>query len=247
MKLNYTEISKTYDNYRSYPKSLIKKIIEFGKINEGMKILDLGCGTGNGAFQLLGQINVDIIGVDRSLSMLKIAKEKSLMGICADVDNSQLPFHNSSFDAVIGAYIIHQLNNLRFIFSECYRILRDGVLVLLTSSHKQIEYLHPVIKQFFPSYIDIEKDRFPDIPKIEYLLNSVGFSGIRHQEILVEDIPLDQEYLQRVKNKYISTYYLLPQREFEVGIEKLEAFIKNRGQPESREWRSKLVYGRKNG
>lgn len=56
MELNYTEISKTYDNYRSYPKSLIKKIIEFGKINEGMKILDLGCGTGNGAFQRARQI-----------------------------------------------------------------------------------------------------------------------------------------------------------------------------------------------
>ena len=69
MNVDYTEISKTYDNYRWFSKNLIKKIIEFGKVNEGMKILDIGCGTGNVAFQLLELINTDIIDVDISVAM----------------------------------------------------------------------------------------------------------------------------------------------------------------------------------
>lgn len=247
MNVDYTDISKTYDNYRKYPKNLIEKIAWFGQITKGMRILDLGCGTGNVAVQLLELLDVDIVCTDVSVPMLKIAKGKSLQVICADANNHPLPFQNSSFDAVIAAYIIHQINNLPSLFSECYRILRDGVLVLLTSSHKQIEKQHPVIKCFFPSCVDIDKGRFPDIHKIDYLLHSAGFRDIKHKEVRVENIPIDYEYLQKIKGKYVSTYYLLPQREFEFGIAKLEEFIKSRSQPEFREWRATLIFGRKEG
>ena len=151
MAVNYTDISKTYDSYRFYPDGLIKKIIELGRISQGKKVLDLGCGTGNVAWQIKNKIDADLIGVDASLVMLKVAKDKSLEVICTDIDNQQLPFRDSSFDTIIGAYVIHQIKNLNFILSECYRVLRDGVLLLLTSSHKQIEDQHPIIKAFSPA------------------------------------------------------------------------------------------------
>jgi ubiquinone/menaquinone biosynthesis C-methylase UbiE len=52
MKIDYSNISKTYDNYRSYTYSEIQQLIRFGKLENGMKILDLGCGTGNLSTQL---------------------------------------------------------------------------------------------------------------------------------------------------------------------------------------------------
>src|SRR4030066_2119500 len=194
MEVNYTDISKTYDDYRAYPESLIKKIIALGRISRGKKVLDLGCGTGNIASQLQKAIKADVIGVDASFAMLKVAKGKSVEVICADMDNQQLPFRDGSFDTIMVAYVIHQIKNLEFLLSECYRVLRDGVLVLLTSSHKQIENQHPVIKDFFPSYVDIDKGRFPDIHQIDKLLNSLGFKDIQHQEVIVENIPIDYEY-----------------------------------------------------
>jgi ubiquinone/menaquinone biosynthesis C-methylase UbiE len=177
--------------------------------------------------------------------MLKVAKDKSLEVICTDIDNQQLPFRDGSFDTVIVAYVIHQVKNLQFLLSECYRVLRDGVLVLLTSSHEQIENQHPVIKDFFPSYIDVDKGRFPDIHHIDYLLNSLGLQDIKHEEITLENIPIDYEYLQKVKNKYVSTYYLIPKSEFENGVKRLEAFIANSKQPQFKDWHGMLVCGQK--
>ncbi|MCX6009911.1 MAG: methyltransferase domain-containing protein [Chloroflexi bacterium] len=228
MEVNYTDISKIYDSYRSYPENLIKKVIALGRISQGKKVLDVGCGTGDIASQLRRAIKADVIGVDASFAMLKVAKGKSLEAICADIDNQQLPFRDGSFDTIIVAYVIHQIKNLTFLLSECCRVLRDGVLVLLTSSHKQIENQHPVVKDFFPSYIDIDKGRFPDIPKIDYLLDSLGLKDIKHEEVIVENIPIDYEYLQKVKNKYVSTYYLIPRSEFETGVKQLETFIMNK-------------------
>jgi ubiquinone/menaquinone biosynthesis C-methylase UbiE len=245
MEVNYTDISKTYDDYRSYPESLIKKIIALGKISQGKKVLDLGCGTGNIAWQLQKAIKTDVIGVDASFAMLKVAKGKSVEVICADIDNAPLPFRDSSFDTVLVVYVIHQIKNLKFLLSECYRVLRYGVLILLTSSHKQIENQHPVIKDFFPSFIDIDKDRFPDIQQIDYLLNSLGLKDIKHEDMIVENVPIDHEYLQKVKNKYVSTYYLIPQSEFDNGVKQLEAFVMNMKQPEFRDWHGTIIRGLK--
>lgn len=241
MDFDYAEISKTYDNYRSYPEGLIKAIIEFGKISGGTRTLDLGCGTGAVAYNLSKLVNLKMIGVDMSLPMLQVAREKSLEVIRANVDNGWLPFSSNSFNVIIGAYVVHQLHNLPLLFSECYRILSGGVLILLTSSHKQIEDQHPVIKQFFPRCIDIDKSRFPDIHNIDYLLKSACFKDIEHREVIVENIPIDQTYLQKVKNKYVSTYHMLEQKEFELGVEKLQTFIKSRRHSDSREWRGTLI------
>jgi methionine biosynthesis protein MetW len=245
MTVNYTDISKTYDSYRSYPDDVIRKIIKLGRISRGKRVLDLGCGTGNIARQIKNNVDADLVGVDVSLDMLKVAKGKSLEVVRTDIDNRLLPFRDNSFDAVVGAYVIHQIKNLNLLLSECYRVLRHGVLVLLTSSHKQIEGQHPIIKAFFPSYVDIDKGRFPDIDRLDYLLESLAFEDIRHEEVTMANIPIDYEYLQKVKNKYVSTYHLIPEAEFENGIARLEAFTMNINQPQLRDWHGTIISGLK--
>jgi len=127
-----------------------------------MKILDLGCGTGNLSASVLDFIKVDMTGLDKSFPMLKKAKAKALQVICADADYN-LPFNDHSFDVVIGSYVIHHIKNRMSLIAECFRILCDGSLIFLTSSHDQIERLHPVIKEFFPSMIELDKKDSPII------------------------------------------------------------------------------------
>jgi len=244
-QVDYTGMSEIYDSYRSYADDVIKKIVELGQISPGKKVLDLGCGTGNISYQIKNKINTDIIGVDVSPAMLKVARSKSVEVVLADIDNQQLPFRDSSFDTVVAAYVIHQIKNLNFMLSECYRVLRNGVLVLLTSSHKQIEEQHPIIKDFFPSYVNIDKRRFPDINRIDTVLESLSIKDIAHEEVTVSKIPIDKEYLEKVKNKYVSTYHLMPQNEFENGIARLEDFVKNSNQLEFRDWHGTIISGLK--
>jgi len=245
MRIDYTDISQTYDEHRSFSKDITEKVVEFGGIRQGMKVLDVGCGTGNLATQLLDLMNLDVIGVDISLPMLKVARGKSLEVICADAANNRLPFLDSCFDIITATYVIHQISNLELLFAECHRVLRKGVLVLLTSSHEQIEDEHPVFKRFFPGAISIDKARFPDIPVIYSLLAAAGFRDIKHEPVLGEKIPIDEEYLHKVEGRYVSTYRLLPQREFERGVTELETYIKGLSKPESVVWRGTLIYGGK--
>jgi hypothetical protein len=128
---------------------------------------------------------------------------------------------------------------------ECFRILNDGALILLTSSHVQIENLHPVIKEFFPSLIEMDKKRFPEISKLDYFFEMAGFRDIRHEELIISKIPIDTVYLEKVKNKFVSTFLLLPENEFMAGVEDLEIFIKKNTDPVYREWHGTMIYGKK--
>jgi ubiquinone/menaquinone biosynthesis C-methylase UbiE len=245
MVINYTNISKGYDEHRAYSKDLITAIIKLGKIGEDKRILDLGCGTGNVIVGLREFLRADIFGVDISLYMLERSRRKSLQVICADIDGKQLPFRNSSFDIILSAYVIHQINNLPALFSESFRVLRNGSLILLTMSHEQLDHYNPVMEQFFPSAIEVDKARFPDISEIDDMLRVAGFRSIKHQEVIIEKIPLDQRYVQKAKEKYVSTFHLIPQQEFQLGIERLESFIENNRQKGFLEWRGTLLCGEK--
>ena len=247
MKVDYSDIAANYDKHRSYSEEEIRKIIEFGGIGEGMRVLDLGCGTGNVSSQIQQYVNADIVAADKSLPMLEKACSKSLAALCVDADAGCLPFRDNTFDIVMAVYVIHQIDNLKAMLSECYRILRNGRLLIITSSHRQIESEHPVYERFFPSFTAIDKARFPDIPVLDSYLESLGFNGIRHDVIHVENVPLDDTYLQKVKGKYVSTYHLIPENEFRRGVVELEKYIRNSHHTELMDWQATLLRADKDG
>ena len=62
----------------AYPSQLKKVMSQDIKVKKGSKILDAGCGTGLVA-QVLSDMNFkNIVGLDYSLDMLKIAKDKKI-------------------------------------------------------------------------------------------------------------------------------------------------------------------------
>ena len=44
-------------------------------LTPGMRVLDIGCGTGGSAFYLARKYQVSVVGVDLSTNMLTIAEE----------------------------------------------------------------------------------------------------------------------------------------------------------------------------
>lgn len=245
MKISYSEISKTYDNHRSYTELHMEPLIRFANLRDSMKILDVGCGTGNLTVKLREYINIESVGIDISFKMLQKARAKTLDVLRANVDCG-LPFNDRAFDAVIGSYFLHYIKNMGALIEDCFRILKDdSPLIFLTSSHDQIEQLHPVIKEFFPSLIERDKERFPDIPELDYFFKAAGFNKVRHKELTIEKILIDMSYIEKVKNRFVSTFFLLSEEEFNEGIEKLETFIMGNQEPVYREWRGTMICGEK--
>jgi ubiquinone/menaquinone biosynthesis C-methylase UbiE len=103
-------------------------VAETGPIGPGKKILDIGCGPGVFT-ERYAQAGADIIGIDFSEQMIRIAKDQFPKIEFRVADAEQLPFENDTFDLVVGVYVVHHLARPRVVFESMVRIVfRRGLL-----------------------------------------------------------------------------------------------------------------------
>ena len=108
------------------------------------RVLDLGCGRGFFCNRLMEalELKVNIIGVDISETILKVAsvEQKSSSFVCCDA--LRLPFSQSTFDIVLLITAIEQMEEPLLILQEADRILRNNGYLYLCI-HKP--YIDPLI------------------------------------------------------------------------------------------------------
>ena len=143
LELVYKLISKVYDlldviYFRDYEKSPRKVVLE--SIAEQDRILDLCTGTATSSINIAkAKTSVEIIGIDLSNDMLKVAKNKvKRAGISNlklyQMDATQLGFESYSFDKVLLSLILHELNEelAAKIIEEAKRVLKDNGEIINT-------------------------------------------------------------------------------------------------------------------
>ncbi len=96
-------------------------------------VLDLGCGNGRHC-SVLADYGLEIVGLDASFELLKIAKKRCPEGEYIKGDARKLPLEDSSFDAVLYIAAIHHLREGRVdSLKECKRVLKARGTLLISS------------------------------------------------------------------------------------------------------------------
>src|SRR5262249_17495053 len=99
---------------------------------EPLSILDIGCGTGN---QLVANRAVVpqscLVGLDRSLGMLRQAKPKAPDIAWVEADGAGLPFHAARFDFVTCQYALHHIQDKVGMLRAVFQVLRRGGRLVL--------------------------------------------------------------------------------------------------------------------
>lgn len=204
----YQEISKIYDlsmkdvNYKQWVDT-IENIISFSNVKV-KNILELGCGTGNVTLQLL-KSGYEVVGIDSSVEMLHIAKEKiadfgsNIILINQDIAN--LDFEVYQIDMIIACndvfnYIYNE-KDLKKIFDFAYRHLKkDGILLFDYSSKNKFENILDgnVFCEDFGDYYYVWKN-FYDRKNAKLLIN-----------IDIFQLNSDNSYDRYVENQVQVTY-----------------------------------------
>jgi len=110
-----------------------RQLIQQAHIQPGMRVLDLGCGTGTLTI-LIKQMHPDaeVIGLDGDRIILEIARSKiNKAGLNITLDYGlafQLPYPVNSFDRVLSSLVIHHLmtEDKQRAMLEIQRVLRSG-------------------------------------------------------------------------------------------------------------------------
>jgi ubiquinone/menaquinone biosynthesis C-methylase UbiE len=112
------------------PGPLELAIFSAARIESGMRVLDLGCGSGDLSLQLLAR-GARVTGVDVSGGMVDVVKRRADLHfpasdaafVAAPVEATGL--ESGSFDAVVGRFILHHIDLERGI-PEVVRLLTPG-------------------------------------------------------------------------------------------------------------------------
>ncbi|HOX38075.1 MAG TPA: methyltransferase domain-containing protein [Candidatus Brocadiia bacterium] len=98
---------------------------------DGDRIVDVGCGTGLLTAEVSARIGTgEVIGVDASFPMIKVASRKRANSVCRFQPGlaEELPFEDSSFDAYTSALFYHHvpLDLKKRSAMEAMRVLKPG-------------------------------------------------------------------------------------------------------------------------
>jgi ubiquinone/menaquinone biosynthesis C-methylase UbiE len=135
MKDPYRKIARFYDAVvEPFNATLRSYVVKVARPREGMKVLEVGCGTGTN-LELFADAGCEVAGVDLSPSMIDLAKKK--LGDRADLrlgDASEMPFDDGSFDLVVAFLTLHEMpTDVRSpVMSEMLRVAgAEGKLLLI--------------------------------------------------------------------------------------------------------------------
>jgi malonyl-CoA O-methyltransferase len=103
----------------------------------GLKVLDLGCGTGRHALWLAAA-GGRVTAVDFSEGMLAEARRKpgaeSVRFLVHDL-HQPLPFEAKAFDRIVSGLVLEHLSDLRAVFAEARRVLEPGGRAVVSAMH----------------------------------------------------------------------------------------------------------------
>jgi ubiquinone/menaquinone biosynthesis C-methylase UbiE len=112
----------------------LRRVVALAGSLEGLRILDLGCGTGGLLTEIAArQDNCELYGVDFSLTSLQEAANRlAANAILLEADIQALPFPGTFFDRIFCTETLEHLKHPASCFYEIIRVLKDDGLAIVT-------------------------------------------------------------------------------------------------------------------
>ena len=123
-----------------------KEVIRLAQMKPSASVLDLGAGTGDLAREALKRNPQSrVIAADFTLQMMRVGRKPNDPPYSA-ADTLNLPFKDSTFDAVISGFLMRNVTDVNRSLKEQYRALKSGGrIVILDTTRLKKNILSPFI------------------------------------------------------------------------------------------------------
>jgi ubiquinone/menaquinone biosynthesis C-methylase UbiE len=187
VRAEYARLAPRYDRRWSfYVNATIQATIERLDLNSHERILDLGCGTGTLIERLLDLApEIEILGLDPSVEMLDVARQKLPESIELRVGSAEsIPFPDESFDRVISTSVFHYFRSPTQAIREAKRVLKPNGSLVITDWCD--DYLTCRVLDVFLRLVDRAHFRTYGVSECHKILQDEGFANV-----LIEKYKID--------------------------------------------------------
>ena len=141
---SYNQNAKAYADKFMCHEPYTKQAKAFAELlRSGDSVLDIGCGPGNVAKQLLATKSLQITGVDLSEEMVKLASANVPSGRFYCQDIRQAEFVAGSFDAIVLSFSIVHLKE-----AEADKLLRQAISWTKRNGHLFVSFMSGKVAGF---------------------------------------------------------------------------------------------------
>lgn len=163
-------------------------VSRMGRIKQGERVLDAGCGYGSSAQYLAKNVGCQVIGLtivhDQAMLATQYVKD---VGVSDDVkfevgDYAHTAYEDKSFDVFWGLESICHALDKKLVIEEAYRLLNDGGRMIIA------DYMsrgNPPLNKKEQQRIDVvlEGWEMPSLPSAEWWASSLKDIGFRTVEV----------------------------------------------------------------
>ncbi|HVS20349.1 MAG TPA: bifunctional demethylmenaquinone methyltransferase/2-methoxy-6-polyprenyl-1,4-benzoquinol methylase UbiE [Pyrinomonadaceae bacterium] len=165
------------------------------------QLLDVACGTGDLSIELFENFGGPVVGLDFCRPMLELAAVKAAQLSFVEGDALQLPFADSSFDAVTIGFGLRNLSSVERGLSELRRILKpQGWVAILEFSRPSVPGFRALVSVFYKhllprlggwisgsrsayEYLPDSISRFPDQRTLAAMMRAAGFDKVSFRNL----------------------------------------------------------------
>lgn len=176
---NYNLLKKYSEEYKSVYKEfanvLEKRLALQGKTLKKLKVLDIGCFTGE-FLEILQEKGADVYGVELQEDAVKIARKK-MPGKIFKTDVMKDPLPRIKFDVVSMLGLVEHVTNPVKLLEKAAALLKnDGVIIIQTPNSSSIPAR--IMKKYWPPYEPVEHIHLFSEEGIKKALQKAGFVKI---------------------------------------------------------------------
>jgi ubiquinone/menaquinone biosynthesis C-methylase UbiE len=231
-RVNYDLIAHLYDSGphrgKEVDPNLLAYLAERGETADPLRILDLGCGTGNQLIANQPRVpGAMVVGLDLFAGMLRQAQQKSEAIYWLQGNSAAPPFANNLFDYVSNQFSFHHVQDKVAMIRGVYRMLRrHGRFVMQNiAPHKMPGWIY---YHYFPTSYALDLDHYLTLDQLQTMLAEMGFVNI-HLEC--DHFHYEQElaqFLALVQDRVAASQLIaIADADYEAGLARLMADVNN--------------------
>ena len=145
-RLLWASYARVYDGLLDfYPyRALVATVVDRLELADGVRVLDVGCGTGNVMLEALARASIRVHGVDAAPAMVARARRKLAACIrrhttavtCGDAVTTMRSMPDGCFDRICLMNVLYAVPDRESLWRECLRLLAPGGHIVATTSTK---------------------------------------------------------------------------------------------------------------
>jgi len=177
-------------------------ILEFGRLHDGLRVLDLASGVGDPALSIASSVapNGRVTATDLGPGMLSLAEELARKRGLANMEFREasaesLPFPDGSFDVLTCRFGVMFFPNLPKALQECFRVLKPGGRVVFVAWGKREQPFFTTTAGIVLRHVPVPPPppdpdgpslfMFGERDRLRRALEAAGFSNVHEEDRII--------------------------------------------------------------